>query len=102
MRDTRKALFGFGAIHLPIFGNRDGQEDKDDVPDAITAKIVRLRDLGYGKYEYVLDNNMRWQQTESSDNEPRIGQEVTIRSAAMGSYFLKVGKQHAVRAMRTQ
>lgn len=101
IQESRKALFGFGAIRLPVFGGKDGEDDKD-APTQIEAKIVAVSDPGYNKYEYTLDNGMHWRQTEASDNLPRAGQTVVIRSGALGSYFLKVGKSRAVRAMRVR
>jgi hypothetical protein len=98
IKESKRALFGFGSLKLPIFGIGD---DKD-APTEIVAVIVALRDVGYGAWEFTLDNGMHWRQSDDEKIFPRQGQVVTIHTAAFGGYFLQVGKQRAIRAIRVQ
>lgn len=99
VRKTRRSLFGFSLPKLPFFGGDDSQQDQ---PDIIEAQIVSARGVGYGKWVIVLEGGARWQTTEASSGltDPKPGLMVTIKKAALGGYFLKVGKGRAVRAMR--
>lgn len=96
VRESKRGLFGFGKIRLPIFANDDSEITE------ITAKIQSVRDIGYNKFEYSLDDGSRWRQLEGQMMFPKAGQQVTIKSAALGSYMLKVGNRSAVRAMRIE
>ncbi|WP_305172590.1 hypothetical protein [Sphingomonas aurea] len=96
IRQSKKALFGFGTVRLPILGS-----DDRDTPKQIEAKLVSLRNVGYKKWEFTLDNGMHWRQTDDVEIFPKAGQPVIVKTAAMGSYFLKL-PSGTVRVVRTQ
>ncbi|GGB29282.1 hypothetical protein GCM10011380_18490 [Sphingomonas metalli] len=96
IRQSKKALFGFGSLRLPIFGSDDG-----DAPTQIEAKIASVRSAGFQKWEFTLDNGMRWRQTDDTEIFPKAGQPVVIKSAALGSYFLRLPSR-SVRVVRVQ
>lgn len=98
LRETSKGLFGFGALKLAIVGSRT----KLETPDQIEAEISGLRNLGYGKWEMTLNNNMRWRETEPGSDDPNIGDHVVIRSGALNSFFIRVRGGRAVRGLRVE
>lgn len=99
VRKTRRSLFGFSLPQLPFFG-----KDSDEAPEAkeIKGKLASARELGYGKWRVRLEEGAVWETTEAASGsvDPRAGDEVTIRKAALGSYFLKFGSSRGVRAKR--
>lgn len=96
IREARNQVFGFGGVRIPFLSGSDS-----DMPSEITSTLTGLRDLGFGKWEFTLENGMRWRQTDDDVVYPKVGQIVTVRTAAMGSYMLKV-KSRAVRVVRTR
>lgn len=103
LNKTRKTLFGFAFPKLPFLN--DG-EDKDEVKEEegfshIAAKIASLRSMGYGKWQIVLEDGAQWMTTEAvTGREPKVGQMIEIRRAAMGSFMGKVEGGRAVRMKR--
>jgi hypothetical protein len=98
LRETSKGLFGFGALKLPIIGTRSNLE----TPEQIEAKITGLRSLGYGKWEMMLDNGMRWRTSEPGSSDPAVGDPVVIRSGAFTNFFIRVRGARGVRGLRVQ
>ena len=96
IREARTQVFGFGGVRIPFLSGADAE-----MPSEVTSTLSGLRDLGYGKWEFTLENGMRWRQTDDDVVYPKVGQSVTVRAAAMGSYMLKV-KNRAVRVIRTR
>jgi hypothetical protein len=99
VRRARRSLFGFSLPKLPLFGGDNTQEEQ---PDEIEAKIRSVRSLGYGKWVIVLDGGARWQTTDTASfqQDPKSGDTIKIKKAAMGSYFLSVNGRRAVKGMR--
>ncbi len=92
---SRRAAFGLGnnaASPLP---------HKDTTPIRIDARIRSVREIGRGRWEFTLDNDMRWRQSDDEAIFPRAGQSVTVRAAAMGSYMLKLPSR-SVRVVRVR
>ncbi len=101
VRRTRRSLFGFSVPKLPFFTGDSSQEEE---PQEVMAKIRSVRSLGYGKWLFDLDSAGTWQTTEPSNyaGTPRPGDAVKIRKAALGSYFITVGKRRAVKGLRVR
>jgi hypothetical protein len=97
VRRTRRSLFGFGFPNIPFLSGGGEEADKQ-----ITAKIARLRSLGYGKWQFTLDDGAVWETTESSptDDVPSTGQNVTIKRGALSNYFILFQNMRAVRGRR--
>lgn len=94
-RTTRRSLFGFNLPKLPFF-------DHEETEQEISAKIASVRSLGFGKWRFELGDGAVWSTTEASSTLlPRPGDMVTIKRAAMGSYFIKFPGERAVRGQRT-
>lgn len=98
VRETRRSLFGFNLPKLPLFGGGDGDKEEEEVVSRISA----VRSLGYGKWRIRIETGAVWQTIEAPriDIPPEIGDEVRIRRAAMGSYFMNIKGRRAVKATR--
>lgn len=94
IKQSKRALFGFGTIRLPILGNSDS-----DQPTQIESTISSVRSIGYNRWEFTLADGMRWRQTDDELIFPASGQSVVVKSAAFGSYMMKI-KSKAVRVIR--
>jgi hypothetical protein len=98
IKETRRGLFGFSLPKIGLFGG----EDDDDEVNEIVAKISEARRTRNGRYMIVLEDGARWMQSDNTtvlrDIEP--GEEITIKTAAFGSYMAKVGGRRAFRIKR--
>ena len=97
---ARKQAFGFELPSLDIFDKVMPKEDLDKV--TVTLKeAYRGKD---GKWVMVLEDGAVWRQidSESPFNAPRAGSTVKIRRAALGSFFLNIDGQTAIRAQRSR
>jgi pyruvate/2-oxoglutarate dehydrogenase complex dihydrolipoamide acyltransferase (E2) component len=66
--------------------------------DSISAQITRLQQYDYDKVVISLDNGQVWKQIDSSSLRLRVGDDVAIERAALGSFMLK--KSGSKRTMR--
>jgi len=88
VRKTRRSLFGFNLPKLPFFGGDDSQDAQADEVEAVIKSVRTGRD---GKHVLVLDDGSVWQTTEGRPIRAEAGAPITIKRAALGSYFLRVG-----------
>jgi hypothetical protein len=98
---TRRSLFGLRLPKLKIFGGGEDGDDGGELKE-LTAKVTEVRPLGYGKWRLMLDDGAPWETTEplgTFARDPVVGDTVNIRRG-MAGYFLKIGRQNAVRARR--
>lgn len=99
IRKTRRQLFGFSLPRISLFGGNDDSEEARE----LNATITSARSLGYGKWLLTLDDGARWQTTEAIvRGEPRSGQKIRIKRAALGGYMLSIENGRSVRAARVQ
>jgi len=104
LNKTRKTLFGFSFPKLPFLGG--GDDDGDDKPKEegvthIDAVIASVRSLGYGKWQIILEDGAQWMTTEAvTGREPKPGQKIELKRAAMGSFMGKVEGGRAIRMKR--
>jgi len=100
---TRKTLFGFAFPKLPFLG---GDDDKDEAREEegvshIEAVIGSVRSLGYGKWQITLEDGAQWMTTEAiTFRDPKPGNKIEIKRAAMGSYMGKIEGGRTVRMKR--
>ena len=101
VKKARRGLFGFALPDLgSIFGGKGGGEGEDEVNEIVTT-IDFARDTGYGSWLITLEDGAKWQQIGGTLTfPPKHGQPIRIRRAALGSYFVNVNKQPAIRAKR--
>lgn len=73
----------------------------DERIDSLSAQITRLQSSGYDKVAITLDNGQVWQQVDSSSLRLRVGDDVMIERAALGSFMLKkTGSKRSMRVSR--
>ena len=57
--------------------------------DEVVARVIRVVKDGRGRFVLVLDNQQRWRQVSSERFKIKVGDEVVIREAALGSFVLQ-------------
>lgn len=99
VRTARRTLFGLSVPDLGIFGAADADEDGVGRINAMIASSSRAAD---GKWMFRLADGARWAQTDSRElaADPRSGQPIAIRRAALGSFLANVNGQTAIRVKR--
>jgi len=83
-------------------GQVSGLEAKQgQAPTAVHAHIVSISANMNERQVFVLDNVQSWQQIElDPEFTARNGQEVTISSGALGSFWLSIDSRHRTRVKR--
>jgi hypothetical protein len=99
-RKVRRQAFGFTLPSMSLFS-------RGEKPEEITAAdgvIASARKLNTGKWEVTLEDGARWMQVDLTDIplDPKPGQKVRIKAAAMGSYVMSVNNQREVKVHREQ
>ena len=97
-RAARRQAFGLDLSALSIL---DRSEEKTEV-DRVVGEIASARQGADGRWIVVLADGAVWRQVDdqSLGKDPRKGSKVEVRKATMGSYFMNIGGQRAVRARR--
>jgi hypothetical protein len=68
--------------------NANGEEEATE-PDSLAAVVTRIDEKPYGERIVHLDNGQVWEENSRNRNLPLdVGDSVTIKSAAFGSYKL--------------
>lgn len=117
VREARRGLFGFNLPNIALFGKEANEERRDedasagkksrgDVEDVdrLEARLTDARETGQGRWELVLDTGARWAQTDRTPvlRQPRAGDSVVIRKAALGSYMVSIEGARAFRVRRVE
>jgi hypothetical protein len=99
LRKTRRTLFGLTLPNLSVFGDDSSTEPG---VERIETTIARLSQTGFGKWIFVLPDGATWEQIDSRELpiDPKVGNSIKIRKAAMGSYLANVKEQVAIRVKR--
>lgn len=105
LNKTRKTLFGFSFPKLPFLGGGDENEASDKAQEEgvthVQAVIASVRSIGYGKWQIGLEDGAQWVTTEAvTGRDPKAGQKIELKRAAMGSFMGKVEGGRAVRMKR--
>ncbi len=97
-RAVRKQAFGLSLPSLAIF---DRGEKPEEV-NKITATVASATKGPAGWWTIKLDDGAVWKQIADGDllRDPHAGSTVTIRKASLGSYFMNVDGQQAIRVHR--
>ena len=98
VRAAKRSLFGFDTSALNIFDRGDQPEVVDDV----TLTVERAYRGEGGKWVLVMSDGQVWRQIDSEPmgTAPRRGSKAEVRRAALGSYFMNIDGQRAIRARR--
>ncbi|WP_419254551.1 hypothetical protein ACN2C6_03720 [Caulobacter sp. ErkDOM-YI] len=97
-RAARRQAFGLDLSALAIL---DRSEEKTEV-DRVIGEVASARRGGDGRWTVVLADGAVWKQVDdqSLTKDPKKGSKVEIRKASVGSYFMNVDGQRAMRARR--
>ena len=97
-RAVRRQAFGLTLPSLAMFD----RGDKPEEADRITASVSEAFKAATGKWVIRLDDGALWRQID--DNElfkaPHSGSTAKVRKAALGSYFMNLDGQPAIRVHR--
>ncbi|WP_444925444.1 hypothetical protein ACJJI4_13155 [Microbulbifer sp. TRSA002] len=69
-----------------------GQEKRgvdDDAPKQIEAKIIAIQMSAHEKRLISLDNGQMWKQNDSKGVSWKVGDQVIVERALLGSFFMK-------------
>ena len=100
IRKARRSLFGLTLPSFDLFGAKDGV-DKAEMTE-ISATISQVRFTAAKRWSFVLDDGARWVQSDTKilPRDPKPGDLIKIRRAAMGSFLANIGGQIAIRVDR--
>lgn len=98
VREAGRQAFGF-SFKMPEVFTRG---EKPETLDQLTATAARAYQAADGKWTVELEDGAVWRQTDSEPvrRAPKKGSKVELRKAAIGSYFMNLDGQRAVRAQR--
>lgn len=104
MREARKGLFGFSLPKLKLFGNDGDSAEEPEEFQTLSSTIARTGQYKPGRWFFVLPDGARWQQIDTQEVivEPKAGEPIVIRKAALGSYMAKVSGRNALRVNRVE
>lgn len=97
-RAVRRQAFGLNLPSLAFFdrGEKSGEADR------ISAKVASASRNAGGKWVIRLDDGAVWRQIDDNDlyRTPHAGSTANIRRAALGSFFMNLDGQQAIRVHR--
>ncbi len=102
VRKTRRKFFGLSLPDFGIFGKRDKDgEDQDEIKE-LETKIVSVSGSYANGYLIRTTEGAVWRIDDVPKRllEPKTGDTVLIKNAALSSYFLRINGQAGVRGTR--
>lgn len=100
VRKTKRSLFGFSLPKLPFFGGDKDPDQESPEFTEIETPIKSVRNIGYGKFRFTVDDGALWETTEGINAFPKEGQKVVIKKGLMGSYFIRFEGARSVKGRR--
>tara|TARA_R110000824_G_scaffold65622_8_gene170779 strand:+ start:320 stop:889 length:570 start_codon:yes stop_codon:yes gene_type:complete len=100
VREARRGLFGLTLPRIKLF---DGDGDEGDQIEEIDGIVKSARTFRSGKWVIRLEDGAVWQQTDTprgSMRDPKSGDSITIKRAALGSFMAKVNDGRAFKVKR--
>ena len=99
-RKVRRQAFGFTLPSLSLFERGEKPEELNTIEGVVAA----FKQNGAGKWVIRLEDGATWVQVDTNDlgTDPKIGEPVKIRRAALGSYILSLPHQRSFRAHREE
>lgn len=100
MREVRRQVFGFNVPSMSLFSRGEREEEIRSLSSTVTA----ARQDPYGKWVITIEGGAVWKQTEVVElvRRPKPGSKVEIKSGTLGSYFMKVDGQKAIKVERVK
>jgi hypothetical protein len=96
-RAARRQAFG---LALPTLGFLSRGEKPEEV-NSLSAKVTVAARNAEGKWVITLEGGAVWRQTDDNDlAPPRPGSIAKIRKGVLGSFFMNVDRQQAIRVQR--
>jgi len=102
VRKTRRGLFGFSLPDFGIFGKRDKDGEDEDKIEEIETKIAAVTGSHETGYVIRTTEGAVWQIDSVPRRllDPKVGDTLLIKNAALTSYFLRINGQGGVRGTR--
>lgn len=99
-RKLRQQAFGLTLPSLSLFDKGETEAELS----SLAGQVRTARQDATGRWTVQLDTGATWTQVDTSQlrTAPKSGMPVLITRAALGSYKMKVGDQHAVKAKRVE
>jgi hypothetical protein len=101
VQEVKREAFGFnlGSLRFLERGDPDATELRE-----VVFTVERASKAYDGKWTIYMENGQVWRQTDTNtlSRPPKQGSQAAIRSAALGSFFINVDGQKAIRAARVQ
>ncbi|PLR23696.1 hypothetical protein SGCZBJ_15350 [Caulobacter zeae] len=96
---VKREAFGFNLPKLDLFG---GKGEKPEALDRVEGVAKQAWQNGTGGWTIVLEDGAKWDQVgrDPVRRAPKPGSKIAIRKASMGSFFLNIDGQTAIRARR--
>jgi len=100
--EVKRQAFGFSLPSLSLF-ERSGAKDAGEL-SRISGVVKEAYQRGDGKWMVELEDGGLWQQTDDEKlmQGARKGSKVEVRKAALGSFFMNIDGQRALRVMRVR
>ena len=100
VRAARRQAFGFSLPSLDMFA----RGDRDPALDRVQLVLARATRLPDGAWLLRTSEGQVWRQTDDRklSTSPRPGSKAEVRNAAMGSFFMNIDGQRAIRVRREQ
>lgn len=101
-KSMRRSLFGFSLPKLGLFGGGENDVSDQDIPKLETT-ITALTSLPRGRWQFsIAEGGAKWETIEAPSRlvTPRVGQNVEIERAALGSFWIRFNGQNGVKGRR--
>ena len=97
-RAVRRQAFGLALPSLTIFD----RGDKPEEVNRLTVSIAEVSKTLYGKWIVKLDDGAVWRQTDDDEllKAPHKGSSAVISKGSLGSFFMKIDGQQAIKVHR--
>jgi hypothetical protein len=98
-KQVKRQAFGFSIPSISLFSKGDKEEEVDRLTDTLKS----ARERADHRWVFELQSGAVWRQIDTNQfvNDPKPGDSVEIKRAALGSFMLKVnGRQPAVKVHR--
>lgn len=104
VRKARKGLFGFSLPRIGFLAGRDGNEEDEADAARFEGKILSVRTLSQGGWQFTVEGGAIWMTLETSFSfrTPAPDRMVLIERGSLGSYSARVGNGGWVRVKRLQ
>ena len=98
VKKARRSLFGFTLPKIALFGGKNGENDVRKIETTVKSASITKS----GKYRITMENDALWTQIDSTPlrRDPKPADKVEIKTAALGTYFVKINGQRSIRMRR--